>query len=200
MPEIGRLRFVSTGYGGAPGLNTFYFFPSGGSTFTATDAANARAAVEAFFTAAKPVLSNNYTVTSDGLCDRIDVSSGAIVGSVNPGTPVAVAGSGGVNYGPLASAACISWITGFQVGRRLLRGRSFISPLANPAFGGDGRLTASAVSTLSSAGNALIAAASADLAIWHRPKPLTSGNNGQASSAITLKINQNGAVLRSRRQ
>lgn len=196
---IGRLRASISGFAGAPGVNTFYFFGASVGSFTATDAANARTAVETFYTAIKSLYVNSTTVLCDSNVDIIDVITGQVTGSVNAGVATGITGSGGLSAAPRAAAVCVSWSTGYPVGRRILRGRTFLSPCASGAFGTDGNVQSSMITTVTNAASALMGSASADLAIWHRPHPLTSGNNGVAASAVSLKINPKGAVLRSRR-
>lgn len=200
MSQIGRLRFVWTGYSGAPGLSTFYFSGTDTSTFSATDAANARTAVETFFTAIRTKVATGITIASDGTCETIDPVSGAVVGSVYPGAPIGISGGGGPSSAPLSAAACISWVTGVSVNRRILRGRTFLSPLVPATWLASGTLDPSAVTQFVNAANALIADTTCQLVIWHRPNPLKSGNNGLVSPALTAKMNATGAVLRSRRQ
>lgn len=199
MGQIGRMRVSITGFPGGPGVNTFYFFGSSLSSFNAADAGNARTALETFYTSIKGLYCTGTTLLCDSSMDVLDVSSGQVQGSVSAGAPTGITGSGGITSAPRAAAVCVSWNTGTPVGRRILRGRTFLSPTTFSAWDNAGNVQGSMQTTVTNAANALIANASADLAMWHRPHPLTTGNNGLASSAVSAKINIKGAVLRSRR-
>lgn len=196
---IGRMRVTLNGFAGAPGVNTFFFFGSSPSTFTATDAAQARTALETFFGALKTFYPNTTSILCDSSADILDPVTGLVAGSVSAGAATGITGTGGLSGAPRSAAMCISWSTGQAVGRRILRGRTFLSPTVVGVWGSDGNLQSSYIATATTAAQALVDAAGADLAIWHRPKPLTSGNNGLAANVVSFKINKVGAVLRSRR-
>lgn len=197
MVHIMRVRAVSTGYAGSPGLNTFYFqTPTLADPVTA-DATTVVARVRAAFMTARALWPPAWTLTTQGVVDVFDATTGDLVDSLT-GTGVAVVnGLTGSAFGPLPAAICANIRTlSFIAGRRV-QGRAFLSPLAS---GGDadGSPTATQMTLATTLISDLRAFGTGgpELIVWHRPK---LGAGGQACMAIGELVNDKFATLRSRR-
>lgn len=208
MANILRVKAKWTGFSGAPGYSNFYFrdFSAGEPTDTDADAAADR--VETFFNAIPAYLTNATRITLQSDADVINELDGKIVSVLNAGARTAIAGTGGVGGYSAASGAVITWRTnGVVVGRRV-RGRTFLVPLAAPAYAADGTITSGLVNTLTTAGQALISAAGTpDLGVWARPTEQHINARGETVPARTgiwyvassVTVPSKVSVLRSRR-
>lgn len=135
------------------------------------------------------------TITVPGTGDSFDDATGELTGVwtaagggsvTGAGTAVCAAGVG----------ACVGWQTGGIVNGRKLRGRTFIVPLHNATFDGDGTLSASTLGVLGTFANALQAAG--PMAIWHRPTS-AAATDGNSYGVIANRVRDKVAFLSSRR-
>lgn len=134
-----------------------------------------------------------FTVPNSG--DIIHAADGLLVGSWT-GSGGGTVGGGGGGSAPQGVGACIGWSTDAIVKGRRLRGRTFLVPMSQGVFDGNGLPTGQVTSSGTTLANALIA--SGPLTIWHRPttKGGTDGSGGHVTSA---RVRQHGAFLGSRR-
>lgn len=203
MVEMLRVRSEWTGFSGAPGYTNLFFRdfnggdPSGGDFDTATAQAAAAKTFQ-FWEAISNLLPTVVRIDVDAQVDVIESTSGDLVNSfsVVPEAPV-----GGDAPGPYsgASGAVINWRTGGIRNGRRIRGRTFVVPLSNGAYGNDGQLTPATRTTLQNAANALsVSTGTPDLGVFARPTSSTA-NDGDWSVATSASVPSLAAVLRSRR-
>jgi hypothetical protein len=125
-----------------------------------------------------------------------DEASGALLAITAIGTPPATHNGGGGTTGPSPTGACISWTTGGINRGRLVRGRSFVVPLAAAYYDGNGSLTTPCTTQLQLAATHLIGATGIPFSVWSRPR---LGAGGAIFAALTGTVHDQAAVLRSRR-
>lgn len=128
--------------------------------------------------------------------DEISEGDGSITGAWSVATtPSVVTGTGAGNYAGNAGAV-IHWLTtGVNQGRRI-RGRTFIVPIVSAAYDATGSLSTTFITTLTTAGNVLIAANPGLINVWSRPRP---GRSGSQFSISSCRVPDLAVSLRSRR-
>jgi hypothetical protein len=107
-----------------------------------------------------------------------------------------VAASGAVSHAA-GTGAYVNWKTSLVIGRRRLQGRTFMAPLINSAYDGQGTILAGNLTTLTTAAATLVTGGKTRL--WHRPNPIGAAN-GQASVISTSQVPDQVTSLRSRRR
>lgn len=193
-----RVRARATGWGGAPGLHTFYFGAGEGEVGADADIADACSSrVRAAFDGAKTIWPTLGTIETLADVDVINAVTGtlAVTFATTPGA--SVVGTGAASYGPQAAMACVQLHTAGIVAGRRVRGRSFLGPLV-PGNDADGTPNSTIVSTALAFGNALIDPDAEDpqLAVWSRPRTALAGSVHVVTS---VSVKDSWAILRSRR-
>lgn len=190
-----RATWTWSGFSGAPGYTNLYFLDPDPISQAGLDQTGARTHV--FWAAVAPYLPTGVTVTMPNILEEVQSDDGELVAEhVFPGG-TAVNGSAGGTYASYAGA-CITWHSAFVVNGRKLRGRTFLVPLGNQVFSANGTLSDSVQLAIQNAGNALANATTGiDLGVWHRPTPGLS--DGSVAGVSHCRVNDKGAVLRSRR-
>lgn len=196
---LGRVQFISSGWSGGPGLSQLHFLGADGMTWGNADTAAALSAAQQFFGSMTNIYASAWKGTVQSTVQVIQADTGQITDEMTGPTQVDLKGPAGQNFGPVAVGAITSWKTSTLVGRRRLRGRTFLSPLATSAYGPDGLLTSTAQSAIQAGANALVAHSDVDLVVWHRPIPFRTGNNGSFGVVKAASVPVQGAILRSRR-
>lgn len=163
--------------------------------YSGSDATVDGAAILSAFTQLHAHVPAGVTITVPATGDSIDDATGAITGTWT------TTGSGssvmdGVGNCARGVGACVSWETGGIVGRRRLRGRTFVVPLVEGAFAVDGTLGGGALTALEAFASGLQGAG--PLAVWHRPTT-TGGSDGNSYGVIAHRIRDKVAILTSRR-
>lgn len=197
MTQLNRVRVQLTGFIGAPGVATFYFL----------GLQTARQSLQSLFTAVAPALPDDVTAQVEAAGDIIESTNGALVGSwsKDPLPPIVGQQVGGY-AGP---AGCmLRWNTNGIVGRRRVRGRTFLVPLAATNYNTVGQILPAVVSGIAASANAFVFEQSLDFVIWSRPfigapatptraaRPARLGSHSLVTSAtVPTKV----VVLRSRR-
>lgn len=195
---IFKIKSVSMGWQGGPGYSQHFFSSPTTGDPTQADVDAAAAAVRAFWFASKNYYSINWHVDVKTDVEVLDATTGHLTGLMAlSSTPATVAGSGG-NYGPVTSGAAVTWRSNVVMGRRLARGRTFMTPLALNAYDTTGLLLTTACDVLKSAGQGLINDTASNLVIWHRPSK-ASPSGGAYTAALTASCSTEPVVLRSRR-
>lgn len=186
--SLWRIRVGWTGVQGAPWLTTLYFDELSGS------AQQAATAVADFIGALEPVIVNDANWSLEPDVALIAPTTGDLV-SVTGVT--AASGSGSETGSQLAGATqgLIRWTTGQVVNGRILRGRTFV-PGPSEIMNDDGRPNTTYSTPVQAAADGLLAAAAAELVIWHRP---TDSELGTFESVQAGSVWNEWAVLRSRR-
>lgn len=196
---LGRVRVIMGGWQGAPGLSQMYFRGAVPGAFDATDALNAVTAVHTFWTGVRSNFANSVTAQVQAVVSVIEATTGALVAEIQVAPPAVVVGSGGASYGPISSGASIYWHTTSVFNDRLLRGRTFLSPLIAGSYNASGAVSAIPLAAIKATADALVASASADMVVWHRPFPTKAAANGGYGSATGATVSDKASVLRSRR-
>lgn len=162
------------------------------------DPATAQAAatrVRTFFTAIRPILAPGIIVTVNPVTTNLSTVTGQIQSQtgVDGGAPITAQGAGGFCR---AAGALVRLTTSTFLNGRTVKGRLFIVPIAGEAWGTNGLLASSTLSTLGAAATALATAAGNSPVVWHRPKGGTGGSTAFVTSA---QVPAQGAILASRR-
>lgn len=156
MTTLYRNEAVWSGITGMPGYTTFY----------STGAANP-AALRTFFLALASYIPSPCTIQVAGSGDTIEDSTGTLTGTWSGTTPGVVGCSGGIYAAP--AGGLVSWTTSTIRRGRILRGRSFLVPMASSNYTTAGQITSGTVSAIQTAATALVSAFAGTLMIWGRP-------------------------------
>lgn len=197
--EIARIKVVTSGWLGGPGLSQLYCTGSTAGTVTLSDCNAAAAAVNTFYSALVAQFPNAWSAQVEPIVQVIEATTGALIRE-QPITPIAPpSGSAGGSWGPTATGAIATWHTSSVFGRHLLRGRTFLTPLMAGSYNSSGQLTAGTVSTIQAAGATLAGLSTARMVVWHRPHPTSASANGGYGQMVGCTVSATEAVLRSRR-
>lgn len=198
MTQLARIKVNWTGFVGAPGYTNLYFRDPGSATMSQSVVNAAITATDTWLGAWVSSIPQVVNFVIDPNVEVIDENNGSLV-ALFTGTPSTTrAGSQTGNYSA-ASGAVVNWKTiGIRNGR-VMRGRTFMVPLAATAQGPDGSLDATKLASLRTATATFISSfGTAALVVWGRPT--TSGGTDGVSAAVTgFNIPDFSAVLRSRR-
>jgi hypothetical protein len=175
-----------TGFPGAPGYTTLYWNDVTGPNLVA---------LQAFWTGIADRLPSNTTIQVQSTGDRLDEATGAVIGAWSGAAQTPIVGTGAGAYSAV-SGAHINWRTAAIVAGRRVRGRSFLVPLYGGAYDSDGTIAATVLTDLRTNLATFVAAAAADLRVWHRP---VGGSGGSAHAVTAADIPDKAAALRSRR-
>ncbi len=197
VQEILRIRAVTTGWIGAPGLSQFYFAPTTGTVLTPTDATDAAAAIHTFYNAVKNSYPATWAMTITSAVQVLEATTGALLREVAVTPPGTVAGTGNPNFRSTASGPVMSWHTSGVFGGRLLRGRTFMVPTDQVSFNSQGQIDGTVAAYFQAAGAALLATTTPIFVIWHRPGP--SGVGGGSGEVTACTVSATEGILRSRR-
>lgn len=185
MSSMYRVKTQLVGGVGGDQLTTMYFDDSG--TLTAQHAADA---VRLFWNQVQPRISSQYTAFILPEVDTIDQSTGHPIGSTGTTTAPVVMGDAGDPL-PWATQGLIEWSTGFYLGGRQVRGKTFI-PGPTETWSTNGAPIAGYQSACAAAVTALIGDVLSDFGVYSR-------KNRQFISATSGSAWTKWAVLRSRR-
>lgn len=200
MVGIARVVTRWSGFSGAPGYTNLFFrdFEGGSGEPNQATIEGAQGRVQTFWNAVNDFLPNDVTLTIESTVDVLEHSTGELVNSFSAPTAPVITGLDAGAYAA-ASGAVISWRTGTIRNGRRIRGRTFLVPMGSGAFGINGGIQPSIVTSLQNAANALLAnTGTPDLYIWARPTApgALDGSLGLVTGASVPSV---GAVLRSRR-
>lgn len=211
-----RVRAVSSGWQGAPGLSTFYFDESTeGSLDQAEQAADCAGRVQAAFGATTNLYPTLWRLDVAAVVDVLDPATGALQASIGISPPATVAGMEGAAFGAAAAGLCVNWLTdtirppapGYSA--RRVRGRTFLVPMNN---GGDTNGTPTEAHRGGAEGMFVQLQSpptgSGLFGVWSRPQigrvaspgvEARAGRDGVFSVATGVKVADQYAVLTSRR-
>jgi hypothetical protein len=185
MTVIKKIPVLWGGLSNLPGYSLFY---SSASTDVTTDLAT-------FFTAIKALFPSGLTWNIPSSGDTVEDSTGAIVGSWT-GTSAQVSGSGGALAYAAGSGAYTVWGTSLIIGRRRLKGRTFLCPVLSSTYSTGGQIVPTAITTLTNAASTLVTASK--LVLWHRPTK-TAPASGLSGLIVTSAVPATVTSLKSRR-
>lgn len=186
-----RVDSIWSGPGVAGGGITQLFFNN--------DAGDAQAcvdAVEDFWNAFMPIMSDRCTVEIADAVYELAPADGSLVGIVPVTSPGAQQGDADGDALPPATQLLIRATTGLIVNNRVVRGRVFIPGMLEANSSDIGEPSSGLVAGANTAAAALVADLTAQWCIWHRPSDTGAGSIGGVTSATAWS---KFAVLRSRR-
>lgn len=186
MATISRVPVEWNGLTGLPGVSVFYAGVS-----TNLDVSS----LVTFFNAIRGLFPPGLSWTVPAAGDTLDSVTGGILGSWTATGAASVNANG--TAGPYAAGVgCrIFWNTTTVVGRRRLRGSTFMVPLLGSTYDSNGTINAGPLSTIQTAANALVASG-VPWQVWHRPRNQAGGVVDAFNGAI---VPDRVATLRSRR-
>jgi len=201
VPQIGEIAWHLTGDIGGVGISRFRFVRQDAANIAGVDANAVAAASAALLTAVKAYIPANVIWSCSTQVNIYDVASGLVQGPIalsSPPANVASTSSGSYSGG---AGARLNWKTSTLVGRRLIKGATFLVPVGVTGFAATGAVAPSLVTALNAAAATYLnAVTSATLypVIWHRPKKgaTVGGVTGIVFTGITSTTP---AGLRSRR-
>jgi len=163
------------------------------------DAATCAGRVRGAWDVVKTILPGSLNVDVQPVVDVLDELNGSLINSFAITPPARVTGTGVSSAAPVEVAGGLVLDTGTVVNGRRLRGRLFISPLAQAAQQGV-TPPAGTITAINAMGVALIGAtppfATAPCVVWRRP---TTSTAGLTRNVISATIAGKWFVLRSRR-
>jgi hypothetical protein len=201
MAVLQRVRLPWTGFPGGPGISTFYF----------TDTATPTGALRTFMQAAMNYCPISVTVSFPTTGDKIESTTGDIVGAWSAGPTTAVTGQVAAAPYSASSGLCVDWLTGSIVNGRRPMGRTFIVPISGDTYQSDGTIADAKRTVLETAGQALIASLGPNFVVWTRPFPgepekpgppvipAKPARPGASSAVVGCRVPDKAVVLRSRR-
>lgn len=181
MPDLFRYNVIWNGLPTGPGLSTWYSESATGDAGT----------IHTFYSSISAYLPIGISCVFPAVGDILDAGTGVVHGTWTATPQTTVSGSGSTQYNA-RTGACVSWMTGLVVGRRRLRGRTFIVPLMATGYDTDGTLGATTLNTLQNAANALAATVGHTINIYHRP---VGGVGGVGSHIVSGRVQDKSAVL-----
>jgi hypothetical protein len=171
MTDMERIVVAWNGVSGLPGVSVFYGDVGG----------SANATLKTFFTACQSLFPTGLSWTVPGAGDLIDDATGALTGSwVNAGGGGTVAASGAAAHAA-GTGAYVNWLTSGIANGRRVRGRTFMCPLINSAYDGQGTILNTNLTTLQTAATAVCTAG--NTLVWHRPG-VGAGSSFQPFGAV----------------
>lgn len=204
-----RVRAVSSGWTGGPGLNTFYFLAGTSMPAPAPDLASAELAVtrvHAAFTAGRLVWPAAWSVLVSPQVDVIRDTDGQLMDSFTASATASVVGLNTLGFGPTATGLLVQLRTNTFSDKSRIRGRAFLSPVCN-SVAPSGAPTAGILSEATSFTVALAdegITATPRVCVWRRPRPARllpprPSRLGEAAVVKTYTVPNKFVVLRSRR-
>lgn len=185
---------------GGKGISRFRFIRNDAGVTTVADCNAAGAAVRQFLLACglKP---SDVTWTVNPTVEMFDVGSALVQGALTMTTiPANVVGTDAGNYAA-GIGVRVNWKTNTIVGRRMLKGCTFLVPMASSVFSASGAVGSGTLTSAGTAAGAYVGALqAANLVpvVWHRPaKGTTAG--GQVGVIQAWNVSTTPAGLRSRR-
>lgn len=184
MADLYRVNIVSTGVAGSPYYTTMHFLASAGTASqAATDMAGFWAVVDGY-------MDSSLTWDLDTEVEVIDSATGNIT-SVESVSPASGTGGATGDLLPPATQGLVRWRTGFFVGGREIRGKTFL-PAMSEINSAEGQPATAMITGVENAATALVGSPVAQLVIYSRK------NNAYAPVTSSSMWAQ-WAVLRSRR-
>lgn len=197
MASLGRIVTKWTGFVGADGFSTHYFTGAGGPTiFDAADAAVCAARIRTLFDAIKAAIPTGVSLQVLQDAAVLESTSGDLTSLVSTGA-IAVVNGTGTGTAARGAGGLLSWRSATVRNRRLMRGRTFLTPFAQSAVTAGGDVSAATASTMLTAGNALIAGTSQIFQVYHRPLALLT--DGTYGPVVACLVPIKPSILRSRR-
>lgn len=121
MSVIDRQTVLLTGMPGLPGTNTHYSDPEN------IDPVDFTTATHDFYDSFHTNVAAALHMTVSGALDRVESTTGAVVGQDDGGPDQEVVGGNSGEFLPLSIQLLVQWRTGHFIGGREVRGRTFLA-------------------------------------------------------------------------
>lgn len=189
---VRQIQVVTTGYLGAPGWTNFYF-----KTVVGPSVADQGDAIADWLQVVKVGFPNMWSAQVSSEVKVFNEVTGDLEAyeSLTAPTTTPVLGATGNEYGSGVSGCCIAWSTSTVNRGRLIRGRTFLVPLARYMYDADGTVLDSFRTDVVTASNALTSGGTG-FGIWSRPRLGAGGLHAQGAVA---RVSNRVAFLSSRR-
>jgi len=202
MPTFQESSVDQAGDIGGNGIARWHWAVSGGAPVTPELVDSFHALLHTFYTVMAQHTAPTITFAIQAAVRIRDEGSGDLVGmtEANGSSPV-IKGLGISGPYPAGVGGRVNWMTGTVVGRRMLRGATFLIPADSGSYTSNGSLSATYQVNLLDSALALIDGSQSDgvpLNVYHRPLKGTNSGGilGQVSGAT---VGTTPASLRSRR-
>lgn len=162
VTSLYRVRTAIAGGSGAAQVGTHYFDAT--SPNTAQAAADA---VHAFWDSIKASINNTFTFQVEPAVESVDSTTGQPTG-ITQVTSTVVTGTSATAYLPSATQALVQWRTGFFLGGREIRGRTYVPGIISSAITNQGTPGPALVTALNTAASQIITWASSDFVVYSR--------------------------------
>lgn len=159
------------------GLATHYF--SDGT------AAGHLAALRTLWSSFAGSMPSSVTIRVPGSGEVIDPTTGNITGTWAGTAPALVTGAAAGAYAAGVGMR-VRWYTNTTVNGRLVKGSTFVVPLAVGAYESDGSILPGVVSANQTAIDTAVSAFGTDFRIWHRPKGALAGGAHQVVNGVLV--------------
>lgn len=206
MPMVYRVRAASTGWSGGPGLNTFYFAPSGFiEDATQADADLCAARVRNSFASCTLIYPPTTVINVDESVDVLETETGELINNFIAPAQANVVGGGLAGYNATAVMLLARINTATIMDGHRVKGRAFLGPVSN-GVDADGTPQVGLLNQVTAFGNSLMDVGVGNgpaLCVWHRPRPASAEHPvariGGRATAVGVSAVDKYAVLRSRR-
>jgi hypothetical protein len=191
---IVKCQAIWSGFQGAPGYTNMYAI-SDGDAPAAANALGTR--MRAFFSACAVMIPTRAHVKVQRAYQVLEATNGHITSEGNLTTdPADVVGGSGLAYSG-ASGAAINWETGLYnaLGHRV-RGRTYLVPLSN-VYEDNGTLASVSIAAIEAAAANLLGGLGG-IGVFTRPTT-PGGSDGNFRLAVSARVSDKAAILRSRR-
>jgi len=169
------------------GVSTFYFDSAEPGAITS---------VWAFIDGIKSLFPSSVSWHFPNVGDQVDSATGDIVGTWNAGTEATLTGGSGSPDYAKGVGARVVWNTTGRRNNRLVRGSTFLLPLAVTSYEGDGTISAASLATLRAKATLYVTNTVGAALIWSKPQ---GGANGAAHQVVSGTVPDAVTWLRSRR-
>lgn len=204
--HVYRVRAVSTGWGGAPGLGTHYFdIGTEGPAGSEDLAEDCSLRVHAYYAAFPALFPSTWKLVVNPVVDVINTDNGELVTSYVTAPGADVVGAQGGAFGPQVAMYCGNLITADVIDGHRVKGRTFLGPLAQGADADgtpiDARVDIFRTALLTLMGGTLD---HPSMTVWSRRRGVSvahpTGLGGTAHTVTAITVKDTFAILRSRRQ
>lgn len=201
MTQIAEIGWRVQGDVGGAGISRFRFTRQDSAAITVADCTAAANASKGILSA----IASSSPTTITWLCvaqvNVYDYQTGLVQSPLTiTSPPSGVTGSASGNYAA-GTGARLNWKTATVSGRRLLKGSTFLVPLAQNGYAGTGTVGGALQTTINAAAATYLTAMQTALlvpVIWHRPATGTS-SGGMVGGITTAATGSQVCGLRSRR-
>jgi len=194
--EIARLRTVTTGYQGAPGVTTMYLRNRSGSAWSAIASQLIQQVADAW-DEALALFPTYFHYAVDSEVQVISAETGLMV-ETHTGTPVSGVGTANMGWGPSAAGVLVRYYTaGINNGKRV-KGSNYLVPVAIAAADTDGKVASTYLGYAQAFADSISQTGTyGQLVVYSRKSSINA--NGSAYDVTEATAQDSFTILRSRR-